>query len=158
MNPVALSICLALHTLATILLAGYYLITALIVLPVLRRLVAEEEQTRLLPALITRARPWVLGSIGIFLVTGAWMLVTDSHYPGFMQMTNTWSVWMYAKHLLVLVCIVLGVYLDMGITRRLAESHDAVRPALLARFRLINGLTAAGCVVVVLMTGVLQVL
>ncbi len=65
---------------------------------------------------------------------------------------------MYAKHLLVLVCIVLGVYLDMGVSRRLSELRDADRPHLLARFLLFNALTAAGCVVVVLMTGVLQVM
>ena len=155
-NPIALSICLALHTFATILLAGNYMLTALIILPVLRRLVVVEEQTRLLTALVTRARPWVLGSIGIFFVTGTWMMVTDSHYMGFLQITNAWSALMYAKHLLVLVCIVLGVYLDMGVSRRVAESSGADRPGLLAQFRLFNALTAAGCAAVVLMTGVLQ--
>ncbi len=86
------------------------------------------------------------------------MTVTDSHYMGFLQITNTWSGLMYAKHLLVLICIILGVYLDMGIARRLSESRDANRPSLLTRFRLINGLTAAGCVAVILMTSALQVI
>jgi uncharacterized membrane protein len=158
MNPIVLSICLTLHTLATILLAGNYLIAALVILPVLRRLAPEQEQSRLLPALVTGMRPWVLGSIGIFIVTGAWMMVADPQYTGFLQLTNTWSLLMYAKHLVVLGCIVLGVYLDMGIARRLAEPQNADRPGLLARFRLINGLTAAGCVIIVLMTGALQVM
>jgi len=30
------------------------------------------------------------------------MLVTDSHYLGFMEIGNTWSVLMYTKHILVL--------------------------------------------------------
>jgi len=43
MNPIFLSICLALHTLSTVLLVGNYILSALVVVPVLRRLIPEEE-------------------------------------------------------------------------------------------------------------------
>ena len=158
MNPVFLSICLALHTLSTVLLVGNYVLSALVVVPVLRRLVPEEEQSRLLPALVARSRPWVLSSIAAFIVTGCLMLVTDSHYEGFMEIGNTWSVLMYTKHILVLGWIALGVYLDMGVTRRLAGARASDRPGFLAQFRRMNGLTAAGGVIIILMTAVVQVM
>jgi uncharacterized membrane protein len=158
MVPISLSICLALHTLSTVLLVGNYVLSALVVVPVLRRLVPEEEQSRLFPGLVARSRPWVLGSIAIFIVTGFLMLVTDSHYLGFMQIGNTWSVLMYTKHVLVLGWIALGVYLDMGVTRRLAGARASDRPGLLAQFQRMNGLTAAGGVIIILMTAVVQVI
>jgi uncharacterized membrane protein len=156
MNPIFLSICLALHTLSTVLLVGNYILSALVVVPVLRRLVPEEEQSRLLPALVARGRPWVLSSIAIFIVTGILMLVTDSHYLGFMEIGNFWSVLMYTKHILVLGWIALGVYLDMGVTRRLAGARASDRPGLLSQFQRINGLTAAGGVIIILLTATLQ--
>jgi uncharacterized membrane protein len=156
MNPIFLSICLALHTLSTVLLVGNYVLSALVVVPVLWRLVPEEEQSRLFPALVARGRPWVLSSIAIFIVTGILMLVTDSHYLGFMEIGNTWSVLMYTKHILVLGWIALGVYLDMGVTRRLAGARASDRPGLLAKFQRMNGLTAAGGVVIILLTATLQ--
>jgi uncharacterized membrane protein len=158
MNPIFLSICLALHTLSTILLVGNYVISALVVVPILRRFFPEEEQSRLLPALVARSRPWVLSSIATFIVTGILMLVTDSHYLGFMEIGNFWSVLMYTKHILVLGWIALGVYLDISVTRRLAGARASDRPGLLAQFQRINGLTAAGGVIIILMTAVMQVI
>jgi uncharacterized membrane protein len=158
MNPVFLSICIALHTLSTVLLVGNYVLSALVVVPVLRRLVPEEEQSRLLPALVARSRPWVLSSIATFIVTGTLMLVTDSHYQGFMEIGNPWSVLIYAKHILVLGWIALGVYLDMGVTRRLAGARASDRPGLLAQFWRMNGLSAAGGVIIILLTAVVQVM
>ena len=158
MNPVFLSIYIALHTLSTVLLVRNYVLSALVVVPVLRRLVPEEEQSRLLPALVARSRLWVLSSIATFIVTGFLMLVSDSHYQGFMEIGNTWSVLMYAKHNLVFGWIVLGVYLDMGVTRRLAGARASDRPGLLTQFQRINSLTAAGGVIIIPMTAVVQVM
>lgn len=158
MDPIFLSICLALHTICTVLLVGNYTLSALVVVPVLRRLVPEEEQSRLLPAIVARSRPWVLSSIAVFIVTGFLMLVTDSYYQGFMEIGNTWSVLMYTKHILVLGWIALGVYLDMGVTRRLAEARASDRQGLLAQFQRMNGLTAAGGVIIILFSAVVQVM
>jgi uncharacterized membrane protein len=158
MNSILLAICLALHTLATVLLAGNYLLGALVILPVLGRHISEEEQSRLLDAIVTASRPWVLGSLAAFLVTGTLMLLTNSHYLGFMEIGNSWSVWIYTKHIVVLGVIGLGIYLDMGVARRLSDARDAGRPGLLARYRLVNGLTALGCVAVLLITAAAQVM
>jgi uncharacterized membrane protein len=158
MNPVLLSVCLAFHTLSIVLLIGNFALSALVVLPVLRRIVTEEEQSRLIPALVAKSRPWVLGSILAFIVTRFFMLITDAHYEGFMQITNAWSVWMYTKHIVVLGLIVLGVYLDMGVARRLAAADGSNRTSRLAQFRLINGLSALGGVMIILITAAVQVM
>jgi len=84
------------------------------------------------------------------------MLVIDSHYLGFLQIKNTGSVLIYVKHVLVLGWIALGVYLDIGVTRRLADARAADRLLLLARFRRMNGLAAAGGVIIILVTAAVQ--
>lgn len=111
-------------------LVGNYLFAALVVVPILRRLVLEVEQSKWIAALVARSRPWVLGSLLAFIVTGTLMLLTDSHYLGFMEIGNAWSVWMYTRHLFVIGVIVLGGYLDMGVSRRFAEEREADRPGL----------------------------
>jgi hypothetical protein len=85
------------------------------------------------------------------------MLVTDSHYQGFMEIGNTWSVLMYTKHILVHGWTALGEYPDMGVTRRLAGARASDRPVLLVQFQQrMNGLMAAGGVVIILLTAALQ--
>ena len=100
----------------------------------------------------------MLGSLAAFIVTGTLMLLTDAPYLGFLEIGNAWSVWMYTKHIVVLGLIVLGVYLDMGVARRLAAADGSNRTSRLAQFRLINGLTALGGVMIILMTAGLQVM
>jgi uncharacterized membrane protein len=158
MKSALLAICLALHTLSTVLLVGNYILSALVIIPVLRRLVPEEEQAKLIVALVSRSRPWVISSLLAFIVTGTAMLVTDSQYLGFMDFGNTWSIGMVAKHLLVIAVIGMGVYLDMGITRRLSGAGNSKRPARLAQFRRMNNLTALGCIAVLLITTAVQVM
>ena len=44
----------------------------------------------------------------------------------------------------------------MGVTRRLAGARASDRPGLLSQFQRINGLTAAGGVIIILLTATLQ--
>jgi uncharacterized membrane protein len=143
-NPILLSICLALHALATVILVGLYVLSAVVVIPVLKKLTTEQEQARFLPTLLAKARPWILASLAAFIVTGTLMMITDEKYLGFMDFGNAWSLLMVVKHVLAIGWIFLGISLDMNTARRLAEAGDADRPARLAQFRRMNAWAAWG--------------
>ncbi len=134
MDPIPLVLCIGLHALATIILVGLYLPAALIVVPVLHRLTSEQDQARLIPALVVRSRPWVLGSLFVFILSGTLLMITDTSYLGFLNFGNAWSILMIVKHVLIFPWIFMCVALDRNIARRLAEARNGDRPGLIARF------------------------
>jgi uncharacterized membrane protein len=150
------AICLGLHALATVILTGQYILSALVILPVLMRQTAEKDQARMLAAFTAAARPWVLGALTAFLVTGIVMMLTDSQYLGFLNFGNAWSVLMVVKHVLIVPWVFLCIALDRNTARRLEEANDADRPRLLAQFRRMNTIAAWGGAGIILMTAVMQ--
>jgi hypothetical protein len=54
MDLILPAICLGLHTLATVILTGQYFLSALVILPVLKRQASEQDQARLLAAFTAR--------------------------------------------------------------------------------------------------------
>jgi uncharacterized membrane protein len=150
------AICLGLHALATVILTGQYILSALVILPVLMRQAAEKDQARMLTAFTAAARPWVLGALTVFLVTGIVMMLADTLYLGFLNFGNAWSVLMVVKHVLIVPWVFLCIALDRNTARRLAEANDADRPRLLAQFRRMNGIAAWGGAGIILMTAVMQ--
>jgi uncharacterized membrane protein len=156
MDPILFSICLASHALATVILVGQYLLSSLVIIPTLEKLASEKERARLLPALLAKARPWILTSLAVFIVTGTLMMMTDGEYLGFMNFGNAWSILMIVKHVLAVAWVFLGISLDMNVARHLSEAGDADRPARLAQFRRMNSWAAWGGVGILIITAILQ--
>jgi uncharacterized membrane protein len=156
MDFLVATICLGLHALATVILTGQYILSALVILPVLMRQAAEKDQARMLAAFTAAARPWVFGALTVFLVTGIVMMLGDSMYLGFLNFGNAWSVLMVIKHVLIFPWVFLCIALDRNISRRLAEANDTDRTRLLAQFRRMNGIAAWGGAGIIIMTAVMQ--
>ena len=114
-----------LHSLATVLLLGYYAVMALIVIPVLRAALRESALGRIIPDIERRALPPVLGAVGVFLLTGLYLLLSDHRYLGLGHVVdNTWSVVMLVKHVVVIALVVIGVWLDIVVVRDIALPSD----------------------------------
>lgn len=99
-----------LHSLATVILIGHYLLLALIYLPALNEKELEAAETRLLSEISRRSRVWLYASLLIFIVTGIYLMLVDPNYLGFAGFGNLWGVPMLVKHLLVLVMIAIGFW------------------------------------------------
>jgi hypothetical protein len=84
------------------------------------------------------------------------MLVLNPSYLGLMDIGNTWSILIYTKHVLVLGIIVLGVYLDSGISRKMETARGEAAGGLLHRFRTINGLLILGGLTILFLTVLAQ--
>lgn len=102
-----------LHTLALVIVLGYYGILGRIVLPALRRSLDGPAQRSALVAIERRALPLVILSVGLFTVSGAYLLLVDPQYAGLGNvLASTWTKLMLIKHVLVIALVVIGVIVD----------------------------------------------
>jgi hypothetical protein len=123
-----------LHSLATVGLLGYYAVLGLVLVPVLRRTVDVPTLGRVIPAIERRALPLVLVAIGLFLVTGTYLLVTDARFLGLGHtFANRWSTLIVVKHLVVVVLVLIGVYIDLLVVPDIATPVDEASQAAAVR-------------------------
>jgi hypothetical protein len=98
-------------------------------------------------------KPWgVYGSLAVFGVTGIYPMLASPHYLGVGKFVNPWSILMMVKHVVVLVMIGLGSYINV-ITRGRAQpsATDATRTAGLSRLQgVVNAMMVSGIVILLL--------
>ncbi len=99
------------HTMAIVVLLGYYAVLSLIVLPWISS-GGSREPGRVLAALERRALPWIVGSIALFTVTG---LVLMAVHTG---PNPVWTPLIIAKHVIVVAMVALGVAMDRVLVPR----------------------------------------
>ena len=141
------------HSCGTVILLGYYAVLGLVVVPVLRRAVDGPTLGRLIPAIERRARPLILACIGVFLVTGSYLLITDQRFLGLGHaFGNSWSILIMVKHVLVIGLVGIGVYIDLLVVPDVANpASEAARTAAMGRLaRSTAAMTALGAVVLIL--------
>jgi uncharacterized membrane protein len=144
-----------LHTLATVIFVGYYLLLSLLYLPVLAK--AEMGGGVALSEISRRSRPWLYASLLIFALTGVYLTLVDANYPGLGNFSNPWSVLMLVKHLLILAMVAIGFWYNfvqrVGPALR-SYPGDAQR---IARFRRYSDLMSVCGVFVLLLTAFAQI-
>ena len=141
-----------LHTLAFVIVLGYYGILGRVLLPALERSLDGPALAAALVAVERRALPLVVLSIVLFLATGTYLLFVDPDYAGLGNFfASTWTTLMLVKHLLVIVLIALGVLVDRFIRRVAAATTDTARGSALRRLELsAEGATGLGALVILL--------
>ena len=131
-----------LHSIATVVLLGYYAMLALVVLPVLRRSLDGPALGRAIPAIERRALPFVLASIGIFVVTGLYLMVSDDRFLGLGHFFGSgWSTLIVIKHVVVSVLVVIGVVIEVLVVPEVAAPVDEAGRSVAIR-RLARGASA----------------
>lgn len=147
-----------LHSLATVILLGYYALLALVVVPVLRRTLDGPAIGRAIAAIERRALPLVLASIGVFLVTGMYLMLTDDRFVGLGHFFgSTWSTLIVVKHVVVVALIGIGVAIDLLVVPDVATPLDE-RARTVAVGRLARGASAIAALgaIVLLLTAAAQ--
>ena len=141
-----------LHTLALVIVLGYYGILGRVVLPALERSIDRPAQASALMAIERRALPLLVLSIALFTATGVYLLVIDPDYAGLGNVfASTWTTLMFVKHVLIVGLVVLGVAVDRLVRRVGAATSDDVRDAALHRLTLsAEAATGLGALVILL--------
>jgi uncharacterized membrane protein len=98
-----------LHSLATVVLIGYFLVLAVIILPSF--IVNQDNSTNgtILSEISKRSRGWLYAALVIFILSGIYLTLADVNYLGLGKFGNTWSVLMLVKHILVVGMILIGL-------------------------------------------------
>ena len=99
-----------LHGLATVVLIGHYLLLALIYLPVFAKNQASPVSGMILSEISKRSRVWMYASLGVFIVTGIYLMFADPNYLGVGDFGNLWSILMLVKHTLIVGMLGAGFW------------------------------------------------
>ena len=152
MSQILIAISVWLHALATVILIGHYLLLSGIYLPVLTR-----YNGNILCEISKRSRPWMYGSLLIFLITGTYLMLIDTGYLGFMNFGNFWGIVMLIKHIVILGMIALGFWFNAIL--RVGPMMGSNNSAQLGiqRFRTYSNLMAISGVIVLLLTALAQI-
>jgi uncharacterized membrane protein len=108
MSQVLNGLSIWLHALATIIFVGYFLLLALIYLPVL-----ETKDLSILNEISKRSRLWLYVSLLIFAITGVYLTFVDSNYLGLGNFGNPWAILMLVKHVLIVGMIAIGFWFNV---------------------------------------------
>ena len=152
MSQILIALSVWLHALATVVFVGHYLLLSGIYLPVL-----EKNGGTILSEISKRSRPWLYGSLLIFILTGTYLMLIDPGYLGFMNFGNFWGILMLIKHILVLGMIAAGFWFNAILRVGPMMSSNNSAELGLRRFRTYSNLMAISGVIVLLLTALAQV-
>ncbi len=141
-----------LHTLATVIMIGHYVLLSLVYLPAFESQIQGVALGKLFEAISARMRPFFGGSLLIFIVTGVYLMFVNENYLGFGDFGNLWGILIVVKHVLAIAFIAFGIYSERAFVERLGEA----KPEALNRLRLALGTMAALGVAVLLLTAIAQ--
>lgn len=143
-------VAVSVHTLAMIMVVGYYGILGRVILPGLRQSVDDAKRAPVLLAIERRAAPLVVLAIGLFVITGAYLLLVDDQYAGLGNFSSTWAALMLVKHLLVIAMVVPGVLVDYLIRGLVAADAEGQRRDMALLGLAVEATTGLGAIIVVL--------
>jgi uncharacterized membrane protein len=153
MSQILTSISYWLHSLATVIFIGHYVLLSLIYLPVL----SGNGNGTTLSEISKRSRLWMYASLIIFIVTGIILMLVDSEYLGVGNFNNFWGVLMLVKHILILGMIAMGFWFNAILRIGPLMSSNTGTAQAVARFRQYVNLMAISGVLVLLLTAIAQV-
>lgn len=157
MSQILIALSFWMHSLATVIFIGHYLLLSLIYLPALSKQESLDSTGALLSAFSKRSRSWLYASLLIFLITGTYLTFVDPNYMGIGNFSNSWAILMLIKHILILGMVGMGFWFN-AILRvgPLMGSNRGTDQALI-RFRQYSNLMAITGTLVLLLTAISQV-
>lgn len=140
------------HTLAMILVVGYYGLMGRVIIPALDRSLDGESMAQALLAVERRGIRLVILAIVLFTITGSYLLVIDDQYGGLGNfLATTWTTLMLVKHLVVVAMIVIGIGVDRLVAMVADSPGGGARKRALGLLELgVETMTGLGALVVLL--------
>lgn len=146
-----------LHSLATVVLIGHYLLLSVIYLPVMVKDPVSLQNGAALSEISRRSRAWMYAALLIFIVTGVLLMLADPNYLGLGNFGNPWSILMLVKHLLIVFMLALGFWFNAIWRVGPLMSSNSGAALAAARFRSYSRLMAVCGVLVLLLTAFAQI-
>ena len=104
----AIALTFWLHMLAVVTWIGSLVSIYILILPTATRTLKPVDQLSFIETIQKRLEPIAWFSISLLVVTGLFQMSVNVHYNGFLSTSNQWSLAILAKHLLVVILIVVS--------------------------------------------------
>ena len=136
-----LSLSFFLHLMATVAWIGGLITLAVVVQPILNRVVTDaRQQARLLEALLNRFQPIANLSLVVLILTGMVQTFTNPLYKGFLNFNSAWAQAILFKHVAVLGMIILAAVITFSVQPALKRTalliaNDAADEAAIIQLR-----------------------
>jgi uncharacterized membrane protein len=150
------AISLWLHSVATVVLIGHYLLLAVIYLPAFKSSPVNPASGAILSEISKRSRSWMYASLVIFIVTGTYVMFVDPNYLGIGQFNNAWSILMLVKHILIIGMLGLGFWYNAILRVGPLMSSNSGAAQALNRFQQYANLMTVTGLLVLLLTALSQ--
>lgn len=150
MSQILIVISIWLHTLATVVFIGHFILLRVIYLPVLA------TNGTALSEISKRSRAWMYAALLVFVITGIYLTLVDPNYQGIGNFGNFWAVMMLVKHILIVIMIGMGFWNNaiLRVGPMMSSNHPE---QAIARFqKYVNAMAICG-VLVLLLTALAQV-
>lgn len=156
MSQILVIISYWLHSLSTVIFIGDFVLLSLVYLPAFVRHQENTSSGILLGEISRRSRGWLYAALGIFILTGIYLMLVNPSYLGLGKFGNTWSLVMLAKHILVIVMIGVGLVYNavMRIGPQITTGIDTA--AAYTRFKQYAYIMAGLGALVLLLTAISQ--
>jgi len=152
MSQILIALSYWLHSLATVVFIGHFLMLSLVYLPA-----AGIGSGTTLSAISKRSRAWLYISMLVFALTGAYLTFADSNYAGIGNFSNPWAILMLVKHILLVGMIGIGFWFNAILRVGPLMSSNNGGAQAIARFRQYANLMAICGALVLLLTAISQV-
>jgi uncharacterized membrane protein len=123
MSEAALALSLFFHIAATVIWIGGILLIAFLVVPELKRALAEQPA---LYQILTRLRKRFMNlgnlALAVLIVSGLLQMSTDPNYEGMLRFSNRWSQALLLKHILIIVMALCGLLLQFVVAPALGRT------------------------------------
>lgn len=155
MSQILIALSLWLHSLATVIMIGHYLLLAFIHIPALKKS-GLEVAGPILSEISKRSRSWLYLSLLVFMVTGIYLMFVNPSYLGIGDFGNLWSIMMLLKHILIMGMIGAGFFFNAVLrVGPMLSSRNGAEQAF-KRFELHVNIMAVSGVWVLLFTALAQ--
>ena len=145
-----------LHTLATVVFIGHFVLLALIYLPAIKDK-PDIPAGMILSEFSKHSRIWMYAALLVFMITGIHLMIVDPNYLGVGNFRNLWSILMLVKHILIVGMIAAGFWFNAVLRVGPMLSSNTGSTQAFNRFRFyVNGMAITG-VLVLLLTALSQV-
>ncbi len=157
MTSFLISLSYWLHSLATVVFIGYFLLMYIICLPVFTNHQSDSLTATILSDISNRSRAWLYIALIVFILTGIYLTLVDANYLGLGNFGNPWSVLMLVKHIIVVAMIAMGLWYNVikRVGQQLRSDPDITQA--FSQFRQYSLVMAVAGLLVLLLTAISQV-
>lgn len=104
-----------LHIIATVAWVGGIITLSLLVIPAARRTLGVDEYASLLGRLQDGLQRTGWLSLAVLVGTGMFQMVAHPAYEGLLDISNSWAVAIFIKHIVIVLMVLVSGYLTWGL-------------------------------------------